>query len=136
MWAPLGVKLSIEQSDNATMVSRYDADDFQIQIGYWTDDIMDPSEITSYFAYFPTTESQHSGYDDPTIKSLFEQSGKEPDKAKRTDMYAKIQDTYNNTAPIGYLYESPYSVGLRKSVQGFAQIPLGQNIFMRAHVEQ
>jgi peptide/nickel transport system substrate-binding protein len=136
MWAPLGVKLSIEQADNATMVSRYDSDDFQIQIGYWTDDIMDPSEITSYFAYFPTTESQHSGYDDPTIKDLFEQSGKEPDKAKRTDMYAKIQETYNGTAPIGYLYESPYSVGLRKSVQGFAQIPLGQNIFMRAHIEQ
>ncbi|HTR85578.1 MAG TPA: ABC transporter substrate-binding protein, partial [Reyranella sp.] len=71
MWAPLGVNLSIEQADNATMVSRYDADDFQIQTGYWTDDIADPSEITSYFAYFPTTESQHSGYNDPTIQDLF-----------------------------------------------------------------
>jgi peptide/nickel transport system substrate-binding protein len=136
MWAPLGVKLSIEQADNATMVSRYDADEFQIQIGYWTDDIMDPSEITSYFAYYKTTESQHSGYNDPTIQDLFEKSGKEPDKTKRVDMYAKLQDTYNTAAPIGYLYESPYSVALRKQVQGFKQIPLGQNIFMRAHIEQ
>jgi peptide/nickel transport system substrate-binding protein len=136
MWAPLGVKLSIEQADNATMVSRYDADDFQIQTGYWTDDIMDPSEITSYFAYFKTTESQHSGYNDPTIQDLFEQSGKEPDKAKRADMYAKIQDIYNTAAPIVYMFESPYTVALRKSVQGFEQIPLGQNIFMRAHIEQ
>jgi peptide/nickel transport system substrate-binding protein len=136
MWAPLGVKLSIEQADNATMVSRYDADDFQIQTGYWTDDIMDPSEITSYFAYFKTTESQHSGYNDPQIQQLFEQSGKEPDKAKRADMYAKLQDIYNTAAPIVYMFESPYTVALRKQVQGFEQIPLGQNVFMRAHIEQ
>jgi peptide/nickel transport system substrate-binding protein len=118
------------------MVSRYDAGDFQIQTGYWTDDIMDPSEITSYFAYFPTTESQHSGYNDPTIQDLFVQSGKEPDKAKRAEMYAKIQDIYNTAAPIVYMFESPYTVALRKSVQGFEQIPLGNNIFMRAHIEQ
>ena len=136
MWAPLGVNLSIEQADNATMVSRYDADDFQIQTGYWTDDIADPSEITSYFAYYPTTESQHSGYNDPTIQDLFVQSGKEPDKAKRAEMYAKIQDTYNQAAPIIYMFESPYTVALRKSVQGFEQIPLGNNIFTRTHIEK
>jgi peptide/nickel transport system substrate-binding protein len=135
MWAPLRVNLSIEQADNATMVSHYDAGDFQIQTGYWTDDIADPSEITSYFAYFPTTESQHSGYNDAAIQDLFVLSGKEPDKTKRADMYAKLQDTYNTAAPIIYMYESPYTVALRKSVQGFEQIPLGNNIFMRAHLE-
>jgi len=136
MWAPLGVKLSIEQADNATMVSRYDAGDFQIQTGYWTDDIADPSEITSYFAYFPTTESQHSGYNDPTIQELFVASGKETDKAKRADMYATIQQTYVKAAPIVFMFESPYTVALRKSVQGFEQIPLGNNIFLRAHIEK
>jgi peptide/nickel transport system substrate-binding protein len=135
MWAALGVKLSIEQADNATMVARYDGDDFQIQAGYWTDDIADPSEITSYFAYFPTTESQHSGYNDPTIQDLYLQSGKEPDKAKRAAMYAKIQDIYMKAAPIMFLYESPYTVALRKSVKDFVQIPLGNNIFLRAHIE-
>src|SRR6516164_3158183 len=85
MWAQLGVKLAITQMDNATMVSHYDAADFQIQTGYWTDDIIDPSEITSYFAYFPTTESQHSGYDDPTIQKLYLDSTKEADKTKRAE---------------------------------------------------
>jgi peptide/nickel transport system substrate-binding protein len=136
MWAPLGVKLSIEQADNATMVSRYDAGDFQIQTGYWTDDIADPSEITSYFAYFPTTESQHSGYNDPTIQELFVSSGKETDKAKRAEMYATIQETYVKAAPIIFMFESPYTVALRKTVQGFEQIPLGNNIFLRAHIEE
>jgi peptide/nickel transport system substrate-binding protein len=135
MWSPLGVNLSIEQADNATMVSRYDAGDFQIQTGYWTDDIADPSEITSYFAYFPTTESQHSGYNDPTIQQLYTDSGKEPDKAKRTEMYAKIQQIYTEAAPIIFMFESPYTVALRKPVKGFEQIPLGNNIFMRTYLE-
>jgi peptide/nickel transport system substrate-binding protein len=135
MWSALGVTLTIEQADNATMVSRYNDADFQIQTGYWTDDIIDPSEITSYFAYFPTTESQHSGYNDPTIQDLFTQSQKEADKAKRADMYKQIQETYVKAAPIVFLYESPLTVALRKPVQGFVQIPLGNNVFLRAHIE-
>ena len=136
MWGAAGVKLNIEQADNATMVSRYDAADFQIQTGYWTDDIGDPTEITSYFAYFPTTESQHSGYNDPTIQDLYAKSGKEVDKAKRAAMYGQIQDIYMKAAPIMFLYETPYAVGLRKSVQGYVQIPLGNNVFLRTHIER
>ena len=136
MWGAVGVKLNIEQADNATMVSRYDAADFQIQTGYWTDDIGDPTEITSYFAYFPTTESQHSGYNDPTIQDLYAKSGKEVDKAKRAAMYGQIQDIYMKAAPIMFLYETPYAVGLRKSVQGYVQIPLGNNVFLRTHIER
>jgi peptide/nickel transport system substrate-binding protein len=136
MWAQLGVRLSIVQADNATMVSRYDAADFQIQTGYWTDDIIDPSEITSYFAYYPTTESQHSGYDDPTIQTLFLKSTKEADKATRAEEYKEIQEIYVKAAPIVFMYQSPYPVGLRKTVQGFVQIPLGNNVFLRTHMER
>ncbi|HEY4164445.1 MAG TPA: ABC transporter substrate-binding protein, partial [Dongiaceae bacterium] len=99
MWAPLGVKLSIEQQDNATQVAHFDGADFQIQTGYWTDDIADPSEITSYFAYYPTTESQHSSYNDPTIQKLYVDGQKEIDKEKRIAMYAQLQDIYIKAAP-------------------------------------
>jgi peptide/nickel transport system substrate-binding protein len=135
MWSALGVTLTIEQADNATMVSRYNDADFQIQTGYWTDDIIDPSEITSYFAYYPTTESQHSGFNDPTIQEVFLQSQKEADKAKRAQMYKQIQEVYMKAAPIVFLYEAPLAVALRKPVKGFMQIPLGNNVFMRAYVE-
>ncbi|HEY3145601.1 MAG TPA: ABC transporter substrate-binding protein [Dongiaceae bacterium] len=135
MWSQVGVKLNIQQADNATMVSHYNDGDYQIQTGYWTDDIIDPSEITSYFAYFPTTESQHSGYNDPTIQELYTKSQQEPDKAKRTDMYKQIQEIYVKAAPIVFLYESPLAVALRKPVKDFVQIPLGNNVFLRAHLE-
>jgi peptide/nickel transport system substrate-binding protein len=38
--------------------------------------------------------------------------------------------------PIIPLYESPYPVAFRKSVKGFVQIPLGNNIFVGASVEK
>ena len=51
MWAQVGVKLKIEQVDNATRTARYREDNFQMRTAAWTNDIADPSQITSYFAY-------------------------------------------------------------------------------------
>jgi peptide/nickel transport system substrate-binding protein len=136
MWAQVGVKLKIEQLDNATRTARYRAGDFQMRPSLWTDDINDPSEITSYIAYFPNIESLHGGYQDKTIDDLFVKSQKETDKAKRADMYKQIQDIYMKAAPIVFLYQAPYPVALRKNVKGFVQIPLGNNIFAGASVEK
>jgi peptide/nickel transport system substrate-binding protein len=136
MWSAVGVKLSIEQLDNATRTARYRDGDFQMRVSLWTNDINDPSQITSYFAYFPNIESLHSGYQDKRIDELFDQSQQEMDKEKRAVMYKEIQDTYVAAAPIMFLYESPYPVALRKPVKGFVQIPLGNNIFSGAYVEK
>ncbi len=136
MWAAVGVKLVIDQVDNATRTARYRAGDFQMRTSLWTDDIADPSEITSYFAYFPNIQSLHGGYEDKTINKLYEDGQKEADAAKRADMYKQIQATYMKAAPIVFLYESPYPVALRKSVKGFVQIPLGNNIFSGAYIEK
>ena len=136
MWSAVGVKLNIEQLDNATRTARYRDGDFQMRVSLWTNDINDPSQITSYFAYFPNIESLHSGYQDKRIDELFDKSQQEMDKEKRAAMYKEIQETYVEAAPIMFLYESPYPVALRKPVKGFVQIPLGNNIFSGAYVEK
>ena len=136
MWSAVGVTLKIDQVDNATRTARYRAGDFQMRTSLWTDDIADPSEITSYFAYYPLIQSLHGGYEDKTIDSLFEASQKEADKAKRADEYKQIQEIYMKAAPILFLYQSPYPVALRKNVKGFVQIPLGNNIFSGAYIEK
>ncbi|HEV8389421.1 MAG TPA: ABC transporter substrate-binding protein, partial [Dongiaceae bacterium] len=135
MWSQVGVKLNIEYLDNATRTARYRAADFQMRVAAWTDDINDPSEITSYFAYFPNIESLHGGWQDKAVDDLFVKSQTEMDAAKRAEMYATIQKTYIESAPIFFLYESPYPVALRKNVKGFNQIPLGNNIFAGAYLE-
>jgi len=136
MWGAVGIKLVIDQVDNATRTAKYRAGDFQMRCSLWTDDIADPSEITSYFADFRNIQSLHSGYEDKDIEAWYDAGQKEPDKAKRADLYKKIQARYMEAPPIVFLYQSPYPVALRKNVKGFNQIPLGNNIFSGAYIEK
>ncbi|MBC7479709.1 MAG: ABC transporter substrate-binding protein, partial [Pseudorhodobacter sp.] len=136
MWAGVGVKLTLQQVDNATRTDLYRSGKFTMRLGAWTDDIADPSEITSYFAYSPTIESQHSGWKSAEVDTLFEASQAERDPAKRAAEYARIQEIANAEGPMVYLYESPYPVALNKKVQGFIQIPLGNNIFRTASLKK
>ena len=125
----VGVKLKIEQIDNATRLARYNAADFQMRTSLWTNDINDPNEITSYFGYYPTIQNRHSGWDDPVIDELFVDSQQEIDPAKRAAQYKEIQERYIAAAPIIFRYEVPYPVALAKKVKDFVQIPLGNNLF-------
>lgn len=136
MWAAVGVKLNLQQVDNATRTDLYRSGKFSMRLGAWTDDIADPSEITSYFAYSPTIESQHSGWKSEEVDKLFEASQSERDPAKRAQQYARIQEIANAEGPMVYLYESPYPVALSNKVKGFIQIPLGNNIFRAASLSK
>jgi peptide/nickel transport system substrate-binding protein len=135
MWAPLGVTLDIQQIDNATLTARFRAGDFSMRLGYWTDDIADPSEITSYFGYYPNIQAQHSEWKSDEFDHLFDASQQELDPKKRADQYARMQDLYRS-GPTLALYESPYPVVLKKSVHGFLQIPLGNNLFSATSLEK
>lgn len=136
MWGAVGVKLTLEQVDNATRTDRYRKGEFQMRLGAWTDDIPDPSEITSYFVYNPNIQAQHSGWKNDEADKLFEQSQQEIDPAKRAAQYERIQEIYLAEAPMLFVYETPYPVALQKRAKGFRQIPLGNNIFAGAYLEQ
>ena len=136
MWAAIGVTLDIQQVDNATRTAKYRAGDFSMRLSAWTDDIADPNEITSYFAYSKTIGALHSGWKDDEVDGLYDASQQELDPKKRADEYAKIQAIYNATGPILPLYQTPYPVALGKRVKGFVQIPLGNNIFSGTSLEK
>ena len=135
MWAQVGVTLDIQQIDNATLTARFRAGDFSMRLGYWTDDIADPSEIASYFGYYPNIQSQHSDWKSDAFDNLFDASQQELDPKTRAEDYARMQEIYRS-GPTLALYESPYPVVLKKSVHGFLQIPLGNNIFSGASLEK
>jgi len=136
MWAPLGIKLRIDQFDAATNRAKYRANDFQMRVSKWTDDIADPSEITSYFAIYKNVESLHTGFQNKELEDLFDQSQREISEVKRAVLYQKIQKIYWDQAPIIFLYEAPYPVALQKYVKGFVQIPLGNNIFVNTYLDK
>ncbi|MEZ4866560.1 MAG: ABC transporter substrate-binding protein [Caldilineaceae bacterium] len=136
MWAQVNVTLTIEQLDAPTRTERYRANDFQMRTSGWTNDINDPSQITSYFAIYSVVESLHTGFQNADLEALFEKSQSELDIATRADEYKQIQQIYGEAAPIIFLYETPYPVALRATTTGFFQLPLGQNIFTRVKVEK
>ena len=68
MWAEVGMNLNIEQVDAATRTERYRANDFQMRTSAWTNDINDPSQITSYFAIYETVESLHTGFQNAELE--------------------------------------------------------------------
>lgn len=136
MWADVGVTLNVELVDAATRTERYRANDFQMRTSSWTNDINDPSQITSYFAIYEVVESLHTGFQNAELEDLFDQSQQELDPAARAELYDRIQQIYIENAPIIFLYETPYPVALRSNVQGFYQIPLGQNIFTYTYIEE
>jgi peptide/nickel transport system substrate-binding protein len=135
MWAQVGVKVTLEQVDSATRTAKYRADDFQCRVQFWTNDIADPSQETSYVAYFPTVQSLHSGFEDKRLNELFEASQKEVNPEKRAEQYKEIQEIYNAKGNMVFLYETPYPVAFRKNAKGFIQTPLGSNIFEGAYIE-
>lgn len=136
MWGQIGVKLELQQVDNATRTDQYRNGTFSMRVAAWTDDIADPSEITSYFAYSPTIDALHSGWKNEEADKLFEASQSETDPKKRAEEYARIQEIFNAEGPTIPLYETPYPVALRDYVKGFVQIPLGNNIFRAAWLDK
>ena len=135
MFGAIGVKLKIDQVDNASRNARYKAGDFQMRNALWTDDLADPSEIASYILYSPTIDSLHSGWKSDRADKLFLASQEEIDPAKRKADFKEMQDIYKAEAPMIFLYESPYPVAVNKKVKGFLQIPLGNNFFDEVYVE-
>src|SRR4051812_32731937 len=135
MWSAAGVKLTPQQLDNATRTDRYRKGDFQMRLGAWTDDIPDPSEITSYFVYNPNIQAQHSGWKSEEADKLFEQSQQETDPVQRAAQYRRIQEIYLAEAPMLFIYKPPYPVPLQQKVKGFTQTPRGNNIFVGARLE-
>ena len=130
LWQQVGVTLKGEQLEAATRLARYNAGDFQMRTSLWTNDINDPNEVTSIFAYYPTRQNNRSGWDDKRIDELFEQSQVELDPTKRAAQYKEIQERYAAAAPILFAMEVPYPVAMGKRVHDFVQIPLGNNIFV------
>jgi peptide/nickel transport system substrate-binding protein len=136
MWGQIGVKLDLQQVDNASRTDQYRKGTFQMRLSAWTDDIADPNEFTSYAASSKNIQALHTGWKNDEVDQLFDKSQSETDPAKRAEEYKRIQEIFNASGPIVPLYQTPYPVALRKNVKGFIQIPLGNNIFAATYLEK
>ena len=93
---------------------------------YWTNDIIDPDEVTTFGVDPNGGANAFSSYwGDPTATKLVHQARGELDPDKRRQMYEQIQQIVYDQTPYLILDYSPYRYAAGKWVHGFHATPLG-----------
>jgi peptide/nickel transport system substrate-binding protein len=124
--AKIGIKINIQQLDQNTVETDYEALKYDMTLTYWTMDIPDPDELAT-FAVDPAAGSKafFTGYKNPTIISEAHQAEKTLSTSARASLYDKLQDNVASSAFMSFLYYSPFAYATSKNVHGFAVTPLG-----------
>jgi len=124
--AKLGINVDIRTYELLTAYSKEDGGHSQMGQRYWTNDIIDPDEVTT-FAVDPQggANAFSSYWSDPTATKLVHAARAELNPVKRAAMYAKIQKIVYQQSPFLVLDYSPYRYAQGKWVHGFHVNPLG-----------
>ena len=136
MWSDVGVKLKVEQVDGPTRGAKNRSGEFDVHTYGWVNDVNDPAQVAGWLGYHPTAKAVGTGWNDDEFNSLYEASNTEMDPAKRAEQYARMQEIYNEAAPLLFMYETPFAVALSSNVQGYVQTPLGNNEFASAWIDR
>jgi peptide/nickel transport system substrate-binding protein len=124
--AKLNIKVDIRTYELLTAYAKEDGGHSQMGQRYWTNDIIDPDEVTT-FAVDPQggANAFNSYWSDPRATQLVHAARSELDPAKRARMYAQIQKILYQQTPFVVLDYSPYRYAHGTWVHGFHASPLG-----------
>jgi peptide/nickel transport system substrate-binding protein len=134
MWGKLGVNVELEPLDRATATQRYRANQFQVYVTGWTNDIPDPSQLAAYELGFTESQSYHSGYQSAEMDGLLARGMRELNLDKRRQIYYEIQELALKDSPLIWLYYAPYTIAITKKMKGFVQLATGPWIFRNVTV--
>ncbi len=125
-WKQAGIESEIVEYDVGTAFSMSEKGDYQAYVSYITSDISDDDELASIQADGTgATAAFFSNYKNDEVTKLLAEARQTSDKAKRADIYAKVQETvYNDgySIPINFL---PYVNAHHKYVQNWKNIATG-----------
>lgn len=124
--AKAGVTLNLQKMDpSQTWQTEVDGN-FDTAVNYWTNDIIDPDQKTTFVLGHDTNMNYMTRYKNDKVKDLVAAARIESDPAKREAMYKEIQTIAKGDAHWIDLYYSPFINGCRKNVSDFYQNPLGR----------
>jgi len=119
-WSKIGITVNIQSME--TSVFRQSFRDGKVMVfpAGWTNDMNDPTEIVNYemrggaspFAYW-------TRYNNPDLNAKITAADLEQDPKKRAALYAELQKTYLDAAPMVFLVYLPATAGWQKYVEGF-----------------
>ncbi|MDQ7250351.1 ABC transporter substrate-binding protein [Dongia sedimenti] len=125
-WQQAGLKVEIVEYDSGTAFSMAQKGEYQAYVSYITSDINDDDELASIQADGTgPTAAFFSNYKNEEVTKLLAQAREVGDKAKRAELYGKVQDIVYNDAysvPLNFL---PYVNGYNNKVKNWHTITVG-----------
>jgi peptide/nickel transport system substrate-binding protein len=124
--AQAGITAELQKVDPSQSWDMLVAGDYDISVMYWTNDIIDPDQKTTFVLGHDTNMNYMTRYENQTVKDLVAAARVEMDPAKREAMYTEIQKIAKDDVHWIDLYYSPFINVSRKNVENFYQNPLGR----------
>lgn len=121
-----GVTVNLEKVDPSQSWDMLVAGDYDISVMYWTNDILDPDQKTTFVLGHDTNMNYMTRYNSAKVKELVAAARLELDPKKREAMYVEIQKEAKDDVHWIDLYYSPYINVSRKNIENFYQNPLGR----------
>jgi peptide/nickel transport system substrate-binding protein len=136
MWAEINCELIITPVDNAVAVERTNAGEYDVRLGGWTNDMIDPDQILSYFVLPESSSNARTGYLNQESADLVLAAKVELDPDAREEMYYEVQRIWAEDGPLFYLFNIPYIDVLQNHVKGYFHHPLGPHGFVTTYIEE
>lgn len=124
--AKVGVTVNINKVDPSAEWDMLVAGDYDVGVNYWTNDILDPDQKTTFVVGHDSNMNYMTRYKNDKVKDLVAAARLELDPAKREAMYVEIQKMAKDDVNWIDLYYSPYINVSRKGIENFYQNPLGR----------
>ncbi|OLP62188.1 diguanylate cyclase [Xaviernesmea oryzae] len=124
--AKAGVTVNLQKVDPSQSWNMLVDGDYDVSVMYWTNDILDPDQKTTFTLGHDTNMNYMTRYKNDHVKELVAAARLETDPAKREAMYVELQKIAKDDVNWIDLYYSPYINVTRKNVTNFYQNPLGR----------
>jgi peptide/nickel transport system substrate-binding protein len=125
-WQQAGLKVEIVEYDVGTSFSMTQKGDYQAYVSYITSDINDDDELASIEADGTgATAAFFSNYKNDAVTKMLADARSTSDKAKRAELYGKVQEIVTGdgySVPINFL---PYVNGYRNTVKNWRNLTVG-----------
>ena len=124
--APTGDGPGLTQVDPTQSWQMLVDGDYDVSVMYWTNDILDPDQKTTFVLGHDTNQNYMTRYKNDKVKDLVAAARIEADPVKREQMYVELQKLAKQDVNWIDLYYSPYINISRSNVKNFLQNPLGR----------
>ncbi|MEW6047682.1 MAG: ABC transporter substrate-binding protein, partial [Bacillota bacterium] len=123
MWAEAGIRAQIEQVEWGQLLDKMDKLTYQATPVGWSGRAEPDQNIYAFF--YTNGGFNNSGYSNPTVDQLLDQSRLAGNLADRKRIYHDVLTVLRDELPYIYLYHPNVVIALRRDVQGFTYIPDG-----------